>query len=228
MIYVDPTTPRSYTYTQVRATAIEFGKGLRTSWEWKKGDVLATFSPNCIDMPAVIWGCLWAGGIVSSANPGYTVEELVFQLKDSSATAIVTHLSCLDSVVKAAQRVGIPENRVILIGDGRDSTLKYKHFTSIVNTEGTSFFRRTKINPEIDLAFIVYSSGTTGLPKGVMLSHKNIVANILMIKEGESSNFSWNGGPDGRGDNVIAFLPFFHIYGTSKRRNPNHSISHSY
>ena len=69
------------------------------------------------------------------------------------------------------------------------------------------------MDPKKDLALLVYSSGTTGHPKGVMLSHENIIANILMLKAGEAGKISWNGGPDGKGDNVLAFLPFFHIYG---------------
>lgn len=68
------------------------------------------------------------------------------------------------------------------------------------------------MDPKKDLAFLVYSSGTTGHPKGVMLSHENIVANTLMIKVAEGGNLSWKGGKDGRGDKILAFLPFYHIY----------------
>lgn len=54
----------------------------------------------------------------------------------------------------------------------------------------------------------------TGLPKGVMLTHRNIVANLLMIEAGEGGNLTWNGGRNGQGDQILGFLPFFHIYGT--------------
>ena len=114
---------------------------------------------------------------------------------------------------EAAKQAGIPNDRIILIGDHRDASNVFKHFTSIVNTAGTSRYRRTKVDPKKDLAFLVYSSGTTGLPKGVMLSHENIVSNCLMMKAGEGGNLTWNGGPEGKGDTLIAFLPFFHIYG---------------
>ncbi|KAK3077137.1 hypothetical protein LTS18_011120, partial [Coniosporium uncinatum] len=70
-----------------------------------------------------------------------------------------------------------------------------------------------KIKADTDLAFLVYSSGTTGHPKGVMLTHSNIVSNVIMIKAGESGNLTHDGGPDGQGDRILAFLPFFHIYG---------------
>lgn len=59
MIFVDPETDRSYNYTQVRKASLDFGKGLKAVWEWKKGDVLALFTPNCIDTPIITWGTLW-------------------------------------------------------------------------------------------------------------------------------------------------------------------------
>ncbi|TKA76907.1 hypothetical protein B0A49_02742 [Cryomyces minteri] len=213
VIYVDPYTNRSYTYAQVKNTAVDFGKGLKALWDWQKGDVLALFTPNCIDTPSITWGAHWAGGIVSPANPGYTAEELAFQLQDSGAKALVTQLPVIATARKAAAMAGIPEDRIILIGDERDPSLKFKHFTSIRNTSGATRYRRTKANPEKDLAFLVYSSGTTGHPKGVMLCHRNIVANTLMVAAGEGGNMSWKGGLDGNGDSILAFLPFFHIYG---------------
>ena len=99
------------------------------------------------------------------------------------------------------------------MGDERDESFTFKKFTSIRPISRTQRSRRVKMNPKEDLAFLVYSSGTTGHPKGVMLSHENIVSNILMLKAGEAGNVTWNGGIDGKGDNILAFLPFFHIYG---------------
>ncbi|TVY82768.1 putative 4-coumarate--CoA ligase [Lachnellula suecica] len=202
-----------YTYAQVRSTALDFGKGLKALWGWKKGDVLALYTPNCIDTPSVIWGTHWAGGIVSPANPGYTVEELAFQLKDSGAKAVATQKPFLESVREACKKVGIEEDRIILIGDERDSTNRFKYFTNIRNTSGATRFRKAKIDPKKDLAFLVYSSGTTGHPKGVMLSHTNIVSDVMMHAVGEDGNLSCQGGKDNKGDKVLAFLPFFHIYG---------------
>ena len=213
VIYEDANTGRAYSYAQVKNTAIEFGKGLKSLWEWRKGDVLALFTPNCIDTPAVIWGVHWAGGVVSPANPGYTVQELAFQLKDSGAKALVTQRPFLKVAREAAMQAGIPEDRIVLIGDEKDESMRFKHFLSVRNIAGTNRYRRTKVDPKNDLAFLVYSSGTTGHPKGVMLCHENIVSNVLMLKAGEGGNLSWKGGRDGKGDSILAFLPFFHIYG---------------
>jgi acyl-CoA synthetase (AMP-forming)/AMP-acid ligase II len=211
VIYVDVDTRRSYTYTQVKSGAADFAKGLKAVWKWEKGDVLAFFTPNSIDTPLAVWGCLWAGGVVSPANPGYTVDELAFQLKDASAKALVTQKPFLDTAVEAAKRVGIPSDRIILVGDERDR--RAKHFTSIRSLSGVARYRRAELDAKRDLAFLVYSSGTTGHPKGVMLSHYNIVANIMQGRAGEGSNLSWKGGRENKGDVLLAFLPFFHIYG---------------
>lgn len=174
-------------------------------WDWQKGDVLGLFTPNCIDFPPIVWGTHFAGGIVSPANPGYTVDELAFQLKDSGAKGLITQLSQLEVALEAAKRVGIPEDRIALIGDERHPEHRIKHFTSVRNTEGIQKWSRAPVDPDKDLAFIVYSSGTTGYPKGVMLSHRNIVANVLQCTSGEPSLSSE--------DSILTFLPFFHIYG---------------
>ena len=213
VIYTDADTGRAYSYAQVKNTAIEFGKGLKSLWEWGKGDVLALFTPNCIDTPAIIWGVHWAGGVVSPANPGYTAQELAFQLKDSGAKALVTQRPFLKVALEAAMQAGIPEDRIVLMGDEKDESMRFKHFLSVRNIAGTNRYRRTRVDPKNDLAFLVYSSGTTGHPKGVMLCHENIVSNTMMLKAGEGGNLSWNGGHDGKGDSILAFLPFFHIYG---------------
>lgn len=213
VIYQDADTQRYYTYKSLKEAALTFGKGLRAVLEWKKGDVLALFTPNSIDTPVVTWGTHWAGGVVSPANPAYTAEELAFQLKSSGAKALATHVSVLPVAKEAAKRVGLSEDRLILIGDERDPDGRIKHFTSVRNISGTTRFRRAKLNPSKDLAFIVYSSGTSGTPKGVLLSHRNIVANILQLTAGDGGNLTWNGGADGKGDRLLAFLPFYHIYG---------------
>ena len=215
MIYRDADTLRSYSYNEVKRTTTSFGQGLIDFWGWQEGDVLALFTPNCVDTPAVIWGCHWAGGIVTTANPGYTADELAFQLRDAGAKALVTQKKFLATAQAAAKKVGIPEDRIILMGDERDRSMKFKHFQSICKNVENSTFRRKRrgLKPEKDLAFLVYSSGTTGHPKGVMLSHRNIIANVLMGRAIEGEKLTWNGGRDGMGDNILAFLPFFHIYG---------------
>ncbi|KAJ5559661.1 hypothetical protein N7513_002060 [Penicillium frequentans] len=213
ILYQDAETKRHYTYKTLKDASLEFGKGLKATYDWKKGDVLALFTPNSIDTPVLTWGTLWAGGVVSPANPAYTAEELAFQLKNSGAKVLATQPAVLSVAKEAAKKAGIREDHIILLGDQRDPEARFKHFTSVLNISRATRYRKQKISPESDVAFLVYSSGTTGVPKGVMLSHRNIVSNIMQQVAGEGGNLSWNGGPDGKGDRVLAFLPFYHIYG---------------
>ncbi|KIX07131.1 uncharacterized protein Z518_05108 [Rhinocladiella mackenziei CBS 650.93] len=212
---------RQYTFSQIKQSSIDFGKGLRANHAFRKSDVLALYVPNDIDVAPVVFGTLWTGGIVSPANPGYRVPELVYQLKDSGAKVVVTHMSVLDNARKACKEVGIPDSYIIILGKDRDPTRTFKHWTLVRNFEGTARYRTPKISPKTDLAFLVYSSGTTGRPKGVKLTHFNMTANVQQVN-GAEPWLSWNGSmavpgipdpPKGKGDKILACLPFFHIYG---------------
>ena len=183
---------RHHTYAQLRQSSIDFAKGLKAVYDFKKGDVLGLFVPNDIDAPAVVLGTLWTGGIVSPANPGYTIAELAYQLKDSGAKALCTHFAGLDTARKAAKEAGIPESHIILLGEEKDASMKFKHWTSVRNLEGTRRFRLPKIDPKNDLAFLVYSSGTTGRPKGVRITHFNMTSNVEQCRAAEGW-LTWNG-----------------------------------
>lgn len=223
VIYQDADTNRQFTFGQVRTASIDFAKGLKSIWGFRKGDVLGLFSPNCIDTPPVTFGALWAGIVLSPANPGYTVNELAYQLKDSGAKAIITQLATIDTVRKACAKVGLPEENIILIGDARDPSGRIKHWTSVRNISGTQRYNKAKISSRTDLAFLVYSSGTTGTPKGVRLCHYNMTSNVLQLNAGEYGCLTWDGSgtspgiplpkKGSGGDKILACLPFFHIYG---------------
>lgn len=103
---------------------------------------------------------------MSPANPGYTFEELAFQIKDAGARALITQRSLLDVAKAAADKAGLPYDKIILMGDEKDPDYQFKHFLTIQATSKAEY-QRTVLDPKRDLAFLVYSSGTTGYPKGV-------------------------------------------------------------
>lgn len=152
------------------------------------------------------------------------MNELAYQLKDSGARALVTQLATIETARKACAEVGIPEDHIILVGDAKDKSGMFKYWTSVRNVSGTSRYNKAKISPKTDLAFLVYSSGTTGTPKGVRLCHHNMTSNVLQLNAGEQGNLTWDGSgtpppgiplpkPGSGGDKILACLPFFHIYG---------------
>jgi 4-coumarate--CoA ligase len=220
-VFTDGERPsRSYTLAQLRTAATDFGKGLKALWGWKRGDVLAFYTPNDVDTPALTCGALWAGGCVSPANPLYTLDELTFQLTNSRAKALVTQLPFLSIAKQAAARAGIPPDRIILLGDEADPEGKIRHWASIKDTAYFSRYAKTRVQPKKDLAFLVYSSGTTGMPKGVCLTHYNVVSNLLQMEPIEGLYLKPSGGPGNRGDRLLGVIPFFHIYVGSVFRIP--------
>lgn len=120
--------------------------------------MLGLFSPNNIDIPLVNFGLHWAGGITSPANPTYTVEELARQLEDSGAKALVTQKAFLQTACAAATKVGLPLERVVLLGDERDETGRHPHWRDISAHAPKFLGARPAMVPKKDLAYLVYSS----------------------------------------------------------------------
>lgn len=166
---------------------------------------MSVFSLNDVDVGPCTYGALYAGGIVSPANPGYSADELAYMLKDAGAKALATQKALLPVALEAAKAAGIPRNRIILVGEEKDDG--FEHFTSILTTSVKKPSPRPRLDSDKDLAFLAYSSGTTGLPKGVMLSHRNIIADVLMITGSVGKYYN------SKDDKFLGVLPFFHIYG---------------
>lgn len=213
VIFKSPATPETYTYADLRATALNFGSNLKAKWSWQKGDVLIVFSPNSIHLPALIWGCHWAEGIVSPANPAYSVDEFKYQIEDSGAKAIAVHSSCLTIAVAAAKLVSFPLDRVLVFGDGdKTSHEGVDHVMSMTRTPAPGMTRKS-LDPA-QPAFLVYSSGTTGRPKGAMVTHSNVVSSLVLQGQVEGPHLDW------RTNRLLAILPMYHIYGMPQPPSP--------
>jgi acyl-CoA synthetase (AMP-forming)/AMP-acid ligase II len=195
---IDGPTGRTLSYRQLAEGARRTAAGLARRG-FAKGQVLAIYCPNLPEYAVVFLGVAMAGGVNTTVNPLYTADELANQLNDSGARFLVTVPPFLDKARQAAAKSKVEEIFVIGAADGA------RPFTELLQAGDTP--PAVTIDPARDLVALPYSSGTTGLPKGVMLTHRNLVANLRQC-EG-MRNFECFG----EGDITMAVLPFFHIYG---------------
>jgi acyl-CoA synthetase (AMP-forming)/AMP-acid ligase II len=165
------------------------------------GTVIGLLAPNSPDYAVVFHAAALAGATVTTLNPTYTATEAAHQLKDSGAVLLVTIPAFLPLAATANQ--GSLVREVLTIGEAPGHR-------SIDDLLGHPLTAQVRVDLDSHVLALPYSSGTTGLPKGVMLSHRNMVVNVdqglplLDVQAGETT---------------VAFLPFFHIYGMNVLMN---------
>jgi len=164
---------------------------------FRKGDVFAIYAPNCPEYAVAFHAVALAGGATTTINPTYTAEELAAQLRDCGARRLLTVPAFLDKAHEAGLAAGLEETFVL--GHAPSAI----PFEELLAKEGPP--PEVTIDPRRDVVVLPYSSGTTGMPKGVMLTHYNLVANLKQMQAAISLL---------REDDVfVGVLPFFHIYG---------------
>ncbi|MBI4270982.1 MAG: 4-coumarate--CoA ligase family protein [Candidatus Rokubacteria bacterium] len=195
---VDGPSGRTLTYRQLADGIRRAATGLARRG-FGKGDVFAIYSPNLPEYAVVFNAVASVGGINTTVNPLYTADELAKQLTDSKARYLVTVAPFLDKAREAAARAGVQE--VFVFGPAEGA----RPFAELLAAPPDP--PRVAIDARRDVVVLPYSSGTTGLPKGVMLTHENLVANLCQCLG--MQNF------DGftEQDTIMAVLPYFHIYG---------------
>ncbi|MER5395703.1 4-coumarate--CoA ligase family protein [Streptomyces sp. NPDC002599] len=199
---VDGVDGTTLTYAQVDRFHRRVAAGLAEAG-LRKGDVLALHSPNTIAFPVVFYGATRAGASVTTVHPLATAEEFAKQLRDSSARWIVTVSPVLETARQAAELAG--GVREIFVCDQAEG-----HRSMLDLLGSTAPEPQVDIDPVEDVAALPYSSGTTGVPKGVMLTHRSIATNLAQLSPAMPM------GPD---DRILAVLPFFHIYGLTALMN---------
>ncbi|MGQ0778673.1 MAG: 4-coumarate--CoA ligase family protein [Pseudonocardiales bacterium] len=162
-----------------------------------KGDVVAIFAPNTPHYAVVFHGILRAGAVATTINSLYTPHDIASQLRDSGAKLLCTVSSFLNRAAAAIELSGVPIETVVL-----DGAPGYSSLADLLAQDAA--VPEVSIDPATDLAVLPYSSGTTGHPKGVMLTHRNLVANIAQCRPLLQVD---------QDTRVLAVLPFFHIYG---------------
>lgn len=207
---VDGPTGRELTFNQIAKMARAVAAGMAQRG-LKKGDVFAIISPNLPEYAIAFHAAALIGVVVTPINPLYTPKDIAHQLKDSGATMLLTINMFLEKAQGAIEH-GAPVTQVFTFDAKEESTItangksvKVEPFAAL-GANGDAGFPDVTVSKD-DTLCIPYSSGTSGLPKGVVLTHGNLVANLLQLThKGEFINMDHT-------DVLVGVLPFFHIYG---------------
>jgi acyl-CoA synthetase (AMP-forming)/AMP-acid ligase II len=191
---VDAVTGQTVTYGALVEGVRQLAAGLARRGI-RKGDVVAIYAPNLPEYAVVFHGVARMGAVLTTVNPTYTPEEVAFQLKDADARLLVTTAGLLGRARDGVVASGLPIEIVTI--DRADGVPALADAAVDADPPAIS------IDPATDVVVLPYSSGTTGLPKGVMLTHRNLLANLVQIDAIETAELRA----------MVACLPFFHIYG---------------
>ena len=199
---IDGASGQVLTYGELEAAIRSLAGGLAAAG-FGRGDVLALMAPNSPEYAVVFHGAAMAGGTVTTINPAYTQAEVRHQLADSGARILVTVPPLATTAARACAGTGVTE--VYLLGetgeaDTADGALPVRPLSALA---GAPLAAHVPVGPD-DVVALPYSSGTTGLCKGVMLTHRNLVANVAQ---------TLGAIPSASDERLMAVLPFFHIYG---------------
>ncbi|MGW0158052.1 4-coumarate--CoA ligase family protein [Mycobacterium sp. NPDC003323] len=166
------------------------------------GDVVGLLAPNSAAFAVAFHGILRAGVTATTINALFTAKDIAKQLTDSKAALLVTISALQPQAVEGAAAAGLPASAVVVLdGPGADSD-GHPNAEDLLGPAHPA--PSVEFDPATHLAVLPYSSGTTGNPKGVMLTHRNLVSNVAQIRPLQKMT---------AGDRVLAVLPFFHIYG---------------
>lgn len=192
---IDGPTGRTYTYGQLPGLVNSLAAGF-AHHGLSQGDVLAIFSPNIPEYALAFHAAAMLGVATTMVPPLFTDSEIIKQLRDSGAKFLLTIPELMEKARKVAQATGII--RVFVIGDAEGAV----SFAALLEYGDNP--PNDRVNPREDTAVLPYSSGTTGFPKGVILTHRNLVS---MLRQMEATDaFS----PD---DRMVCVVPMYHLYG---------------
>ncbi|CAO3617940.1 unnamed protein product [Mucor fragilis] len=205
-LLIDAFTGESLTYGKLKDNILRFAATLQDKFDFKRGDVVAIYSPNQYDYSVPLLGAVAAGGSTTPANPAYTPKELAYQLEMTKAKVLIAHPSNVELALAAADLVGLAKDRIFLFGDKSVSgVLPYSQV--FLNQRRATPVEFTAQQAEDSVAYLCFSSGTTGRSKGVMTTHANITSNVLQYHALDHAFVSANK------DVALGVLPFFHIFG---------------
>ncbi|KAK1071733.1 hypothetical protein LTR74_003104 [Friedmanniomyces endolithicus] len=222
-LLIDAEFPEHYlTQHTYREWSKRFALGLQQAG-FNPGDRLLLYSGNTILFPVILMGTIMAGGIFTGANPTYVARELAYQLKDSGATFLITAESSLQTALDAADSIGFSKDSIYvsdegfstLRGDPPESVRGLTHFSKLLApADSATIFTWEDFSSHSEMdrtAVLNYSSGTTGVPKGVEITHMNYISNCLQTEYMAALSPDYSTlVKHARG---LSFLPMYHAYG---------------
>ncbi|WP_434985069.1 AMP-binding protein [Vreelandella zhaodongensis] len=217
---------KTITFAELDRLSADFAAWLQHETDLVPGDRIAIQLPNVLQFPVAVFGALRAGLVVVNTNPLYTEREMAHQFKDSNAKAILILANMADKLEKVLDKTEIKHVMVTQLADLHDVPKRWlinavvKHVKKMVPAyslpsavsfrdvlkKGASLSHNDVSRTMDDLAALQYTGGTTGLPKGAMLTHRNLVANMLQARAAIGEHLT-----DGE-ELVVAPLPVYHIY----------------
>lgn len=241
-MFIDEETGFKYTFEDVKQRVDYLAVGMRENLGVTWDTCIGLFSSNCINYPTLLWASFKLGAIVTAANPAFQPSELSYQLDASKASILVVNQDAQQAGFKAAEKAGIPREKTVVIQDpskikqgkkanGGKIVAKIDGAWTVAGlTEAGREFVQKNGETSLEkgrrklkageakkkLALLSFSSGTTGLPKGVSIQHSAPISNILQYgffneisSEMNPKEGRWRAGADV----VLGILPMFHIYG---------------
>lgn len=203
---INGATDEIFTYADVELTSRKVAAGL-SKLGLRKGDTIMILLPNSPEFVFAFLGASYLGAISTMANPLFTSAEVVKQAKASSAKLIITQASYVEKVKDFACGGAIKIVCTDSTPAGEEEEENYcLHFSQLKNADEKDMPADVEISPD-DVVALPYSSGTTGLPKGVMLTHKGLVTSVAQQVDGDNPNLYMHSD-----DVLMCVLPLFHIY----------------
>lgn len=201
---------RSISYSQYGERVEALARGL-VRQGIQAGDVIGIYLPNCWEFAAAYHAAMLAGAIPTPLNPSYREREVRFQLEDSGAKLLISDGPLISPILPKLDLSALPQFKQIVTT--RNHAGGSLPFTSLMQASAAVLPEMEK-SPSEAIAALPYSSGTTGLPKGVMLSHSNLVINIFQYLHGQGKE------SHALHERVLCFLPLYHIYGLNVILSP--------
>jgi 4-coumarate--CoA ligase len=183
-----------------------------------QNEAVMMYTNNNIFIPVLYFGVAGSGRVFTGCNPAYGVEETSYQLQNTGAKMILVEPPYVDTVLKAAERSGVPRDRIFLFSDKPCETKQdIKDWRTMLGTDEEAkswqWHRMTPHESKTRTAALNYSSGTTGLPKGVMVAHQNIIANVEQSIFMRNLEQPYERREDAPPERWLGFLPLYHAYG---------------